>query len=180
MLYSVGELFDPDLTSWQEGMHYVYANDQHFITIAFPRLTIPEVAAIDHGPLQFALYAEDDQIILFMKLGAASGWLEMPFTIWRVSPDSRTIPEVAEPGEHATIMILMIAAENGRIAAMRFLTISVEMTAALYAGMRRQMSQPFDAQAYEQRITALRERYLTPDEFVADGQVVRIRCDGGD
>ncbi len=51
MLFHVGGLYDPNRTCWEENMQYTYAASQHFITIAFPRLTVPEVAAIEHGPL---------------------------------------------------------------------------------------------------------------------------------
>ncbi len=83
-LYTVGGLFDPDKTSWKEGTGYTYAADQHMIKLVWKRLTLAEVAAVDHGKLQFALFTEDDQIILFLKLGEVSGWSEMPYTVWRV------------------------------------------------------------------------------------------------
>ena len=180
MIYHVGGLFDQAKTSWTEGMAYNYHAGQHVITLVWPRLTVHEVAAVDQEPLQFALYAEDDQIVLFLKLGAASGYQELPFSVWLADADDRTIPAPATPGEHALMMLFLIAAENGRIAAMRCLTISAEMTDALQCAMRRQANSPFDRAAYEQRLATLRQQYPTPDDFVADTQRVRIRCHGGD
>ena len=179
-LYTVGGLFDPDKTSWKEGTEYTYAADQHMIKLVWKRLTLAEVAAVDHGKLQFALFTDDEQIILFLKLGEVSGWSEMPYTIWRVHEDDRTVPAERDPAEHAGITIFLVQAETGRIAAMRFLTISPAMTTALLMAIRHQASQPFDQAQYDARLAELRQLYPTPDAFVADTTMVRFRCNGGD
>ena len=179
-LYTIGGLFDPNRTSWEEGTEYNYAADKHVIKLVWNRLTLAEVAAVDHGPLQFALFPNKEQIILFLKLGEVSGWLEMPYTIWRVSDDDRAIPDTPDPKEHAGITIFLVQAESGRIAAMRFLTISPAMTTALLMAIRHQASLPFNQAQYDARLAELRRRYPTPDAFVADTTMVRIRCNGGE
>lgn len=179
-LYTVGSLFDPDRTSWEEGTEYNFAADQHVIKLVWKRLTLAEVAAVDHGPLQFALFTDEEQVILFLKLGEVSRWSEMPYTIWRVSEDGRTIPEIPDPAEHAGITIFLVQAETGRIAAMRFLTISPAMTMALLMAIRHQASLSFDQAHYDTRLAELRQRYPTPDAFVADTTMVCIRCNGGE
>ena len=111
-LYTIGGLFDPDRTSWEEGTEYNYAAGQHVIKLVWKQLTLSEVAAVDHGPLQFALFTEEDQIILFIKLGEVSGWSEMPYTIWRVPEEDRAVPTIPDPKEHAGITIFLVQAEN--------------------------------------------------------------------
>jgi hypothetical protein len=179
-LYTVGGLFDPGRTSLEEGTEYNFAADQHVIKLVWRRLTLAEVAAVDHDPIQFALFVEEEQIILFLKLGEVSGWSEMPYTIWRVSEDGRTIPAMPDPAEHAGITIFLVQAETGRIAAMRFLTISPAMAMALLMAIRHQASLPFDQAHYDARLAELRLRDPTPDAFVADTIMVRIRCNGGE
>ena len=179
-LYTIGGLFDPDKTSWEEGTEYNYAADQHVIKLVWKQLTLAEVADVDHGPLQFALFTEEDQIILFIKLGEVSGWSEMPYTIWRVPEEDRAVLTIPDPKEHAGITIFLVQAETGRIAAMRFLTISPTMTTALLMAIRHQASRPFDQAHYDGRLAELRRRYPTPDAFVADTAMVRFRCNGGD
>ncbi len=179
-LYTIGGLFDSDRTSWEEGTEYNYAADQHVIKLVWKRLTPSEVTAVDHGPLQFALFTDEEQIILFLKLGEVSGWSEMPYTIWRVPEDDRTIPEVSDPEEHVGITIFLVQAETGRIVAMRFLTISPAMTTALLTAIRHQASLPFNQAQYDAHLAELRRRYPTPDAFVADTTTVRIRCNGGE
>lgn len=180
-IYSVGGLFDPNTTFWGEGgIEYNFAADHHIIKIIWPRLTAAEIAAVDHGTLHFALFADDDQIILFLKLDEASGWQEMPYTIWLVHEDDRHVPDIPAPDIHAGIEIFLVQAETGRIAAMRFLTISPAMTTALLTAIRHQASQPFDRAGYDARLTHLQRMYPTPDAFVADTSLVRVRCTGGD
>lgn len=179
-LYTVGGLFDSNKTFWEEGTEYNYAADQHVVKLVWKQLTLAEVAAVDHGPLQFALFADEEQIILFLKLGKVSGWSEMPYTIWRVHEDDRIVPAEPDPKVHAAITIFLVQAETGRIAAMRFLTISPVMTTALLMAIRYQASRPFNQAYYDARLAELRQRYPTPDAFVADTTMVRIRCNGGD
>lgn len=178
--FSLGDRFDPEKTSWEVGWQYTYALNQHWITLVWNDITLPEVVAIDSGPLQFALYAEDDQILLFLKLGDASGWIEMPFTLWLVNANERTVPEPPLGNEHALLTLLLISAEMGRIVAMRALTISAEMTTALLEALRRQAALPWDPSGYDARLSAVRERYPSPELLVADHQMVHLRCNGGD
>jgi hypothetical protein len=179
-VFYVGGLFDPNTTRWEDGVEYNYAANQHIIKLIWSRLKEPEVTAVDHGPLQFALYAKDEQIILFLKLGTASHWLELPYTIWRVPVEDRTIPAPAAPDDHAAIMIILVQAETGRIAALRLLTISPAMTTTLMAAIRRQASLNFDQARYDEQLDALREHYPTPDDFVADPEQTILQCEGGD
>ena len=202
-IYAVGDLFVPGKSHWDDGAHFTMSGGQPIITLAWSDLYWCEVAAVDHGPLQFALRTEDP-LLLFVKLGAASGWQEAPFTVWRLPDEERqavvgaltakvaptssaedqaddhagvTDGSLAAP--HALCLIFLVQAETGRLAAMRACTISAEMTTALYEAILAQCAYSFDAAQYEADLAMLRGRYPLPDDLVADTAVVRYRCEAG-
>lgn len=189
--FSVGERYHPDRDSWPEVTQYnwrgVAGGGIHEVIAFFRRPTPKEVAAWKSGPSEWALYTEDDQIILLFrfrtrKLERGVGWCDAPYTIHRVPAAEQIPPELPEPPAtpddpelRAAIHAILVDAADGRIVAQRLVSVSPEFTVALHQAIRDQAAMPWDPAGYDRRLRAIMSRHQTEDLV----KLAQVRSPGG-
>ena len=119
-LYRVGDMFDPDRTSWPQGSHLWLDSDGDTRLAVF--LTNPsrrEISAVESGTPRFAWTEQDLNGFLLFKYGD-SPWNDAPFNPHRLSEPFAALP--IPRGTHSRTFTFLVHADTGRIAAMRMFT----------------------------------------------------------
>ncbi|MFG1995233.1 hypothetical protein ACGFJ7_35190 [Actinoplanes sp. NPDC048988] len=119
-LYRVGDLFDPDRTSWPQGPHlWLDADGDTRLAIFLTNPSRPEISAVESGIARFAWTEQGVNGFLLFKYGD-SPWNDAPFNTQRLGAPfgGRPMPR----GTHSRTFTFLVHADSGRIAAMRMFT----------------------------------------------------------
>lgn len=77
--------------------------------------------------------------------------------------EERRVPPSLEPGLSVPLEIVLVAADTGLVAALRICWLSHDFSRALHDAIRDQAGQPFDQDAYDAHLDAIRDRYPTAE-----------------
>lgn len=171
---AVGQPYDPAISQWPEGCHYNFDDSGHWLHYLFRNPSEAERRSIQAGQAQFGLYVNGPIIFLLHQFGEMP-WNDASYSWWRVSEESRQIPEVS--GEiHALLKVVMVDTDTGLVAAMRALTFSAPFTKRLHEAIRYQSEQPRGQALHDEIIQDVYARYPTEDLV----GMAEIFCKGGE
>ena len=88
-LYEVGKLYS-SRTKWQELAQYNYRGGEHELILFLAHSSSKEVSDLQNGISEFALYVENDLIILLYRFGQSIDWSDAPFSIHLVPPRGKS------------------------------------------------------------------------------------------
>ena len=177
-LYQIGQLYSPARTDWPEVVDYNYREGTHEIRIFLPNPSPGEIAGIQSGKCEFALYLSGSVIFLLYTIAGAVRWSDAPFSWWLVPDHERQMPN-PEPTdvERALVQIVLVDASTGVIKAMRAITWSPEFTAAIHKAIREQASRPFDRAEHDRIIAATYRKFPDSADML---NVATFRTIGGE
>jgi hypothetical protein len=175
-MLAVGQPYLPDGQKMPEGIQYNYRGGGHELLMVLKQPSNREIAAIEKGSAEFALYADAMQIIFFYRFGEALPWSDAPFTIHRVPEEERIIPaRIDGPEPHALLTVILVQQETGTVLALRATTFSPAFTVVLHTAIRTQAETPYDAATYNRQST-LYQRYSTTNALL---RLATSRTTGG-
>lgn len=177
--YEVGRPFIPGQTSWPDGTAaYNYQAGQHALTLFLGSPSHAEVADARIGKAEFGLVVEPPVLFLLYRFGRAIPWSDAPYTWHMASPERRTIPDttgLVEP--RALLSVVLVDAHTGIIRALRAVSFSPALTAALHLAIREQAEAPWVGQvAYDAALAELYRRYPSSRDLL---KLARARTPGG-
>lgn len=176
-LYRVGELYSPNRTKWDEFVEYNYRSKAHELRLFYKDPSPAEVAGIQAGKLEFALYPYRDAIFFCWRANGV--WSDSASTIHLVSPEERILPDdVGNADERGLLTIFLINASNGILEVIRVVSFSPAFTRALHAAIWKQSQMPFPGtEAYMAQVQK------TYAQFTSEQIATRLsiaQCKGGD
>lgn len=165
-------------TSYPPGPHYNFDISGHVLRIAAPRLRFREIDDVRRSPCEFAVAVHGPIVFLLYRFGRAIPWSDCPYSWWLVPPEQRQLPARYANGEpHALVTVILIESTDGIVQALRAVTISPALTAALYLAIHQQSETPWVGQdAYQRALDDVYARYPTASALLA---TARARSAGG-
>jgi len=171
---AIGQPYDPSIRKWPQGCHYNYDSSGHWLHYLFRNPSEVERSSIQAGQAQFGLYIHGPVIFLLHKFGDLL-WNDAPYNWWRVSQESRDIPEVSDE-IHALLRVVMVDTATGLVAALRALTFSAPFTRRLHEAIRSQSEHPAGQVLHDEIVNDVYGRYTTEDLV----GMAEIFCKGGE
>jgi hypothetical protein len=177
--YSVGELYNPNRTSWPQSGQFNYRCGVVELCLFYDNPGELEIASILGGNARFALVPYHDVVFLLYKFGEEVEWSDAPYSWWLV-PESQRVPPPTglTPQTRAFLHVMLINSKDGILKVLRASTLSPAFTRTLFSEIRRQMARgwPGDA-AYDRQISQANAIWPTPRAMLS-GAIARTR--GGD
>jgi hypothetical protein len=180
-LYEVGKPYHAGRKVWPETAQLHWMSGELELTVFMDRPTRHEVEAVRRGRSEFALYSEADLIVLcyrFEGKRANIPWSDASYQWHLVPPAERVMPADPAgltPESRVPLHVVLVNAIGGLIEAMRVVTLSPELTRALFAAIRSQAAAPWDREAHDRALVDL-YRTHTSDRLAA---AAPVRCQGG-
>lgn len=182
-VFRVGDVFNPNMPLWEGGM-YSHQDDMHMVLLSFRDIRLHEKQAIESGLYRFGLYVEEEVIFLLFKAEEPYGkrgiaWHDMPYSWHKVEREARTLPtpsaEIPAP-LGVMLFVFLLDASTGRIVAQNAKNASHNFTRQLHDAIWQQSHLPYNHEAFDMRVAAIRQRHPTPEELAFHAQA---KCLGG-
>lgn len=179
--YEVGKPYNPDRKIWEQSNQFLWRGALEIVSF-LDGPTAAEVEAVRSGRSEFALYDRDGLAILCFRFtlpdGSGIPWSDGAYH-YALTPEAERVvppdPRALKPEHRVPLHFTLVNATGGEIRALKVVTLSPELTRALFAAIGRQASRPFDRPTYLQSIRDLYRRH-TSDELAA---ACPIHCLGG-
>lgn len=169
---AVGEPF-LGATSLQERAEYNFHSDQHELLIALPSLSSKEIENARKNGINFALFVEQDILILLFEFVGAIPWSDAPYSWHLVKDEFRSIPEEIQPGQRVGLNIILVESTTAIVKGIRLLSLPTDFSLALNQAILNQIQRPFPDD-YDQQLQAVYSRYPTSEVLSAHAQVKAV------
>jgi hypothetical protein len=180
--YVVGELYNPDRSSWPEAVQYNLCWGRHELVMFIGSPTPSEIGAVRSGRAEFALLVEGPILFFLYSFephfaGRGIDWSEAPFS-WHLVPENqRTLPDVqSTPEARGVLRIILVDAHTGIVKALRTVNLAQEFTEQLRQAIQEQAAKAWNAEEYDQALAAAYRKYFKSIDMV---KVAAVRCTGG-
>ncbi len=166
----VGEPYDPNYSHYSEGARYLYSQGAHELTLFWTRPSSIEVEGFRAQPIDVGLYLNGPAAFLLYKIQNVCEWSDVAFNVHLV-PEPRELP-AEPPGERARLRLVLVDADDGRVAARRLVSLDRVMTQALRQAMQDQAKQPFNRLLYDAAVQETHGRFADTDAMVPAAEVI--------
>jgi hypothetical protein len=148
-----------DRTEWN------YRSGIHLVVMTYYDITRDELVDFTQGPARFAFTVEDNVIFFSYALGHTP-WSDNPYSWHKLSSEEQEAglpPEIRDEKERALINIIIVEGSTRKIAAVRQVYLSNEMTREVHQAIRCQAKRGWeDDEAHEETIERVYREYPTP------------------
>lgn len=150
-----GSPYVPTITRWPETAHFNYDPEEGLcqLTIFMPSPSIQDIGTIRRRPGRFGIGMLEGLVFVTYDWPGLKG--DAPYS-WHAAlracllPDTVPLPDI--PLEGWPIMIVLVDANTGLVAAWRMTTMSVRVSSALVAAIHDEAAVPFDPAEYVRRV----------------------------
>ena len=176
-IYRVGEQMPPE---WRAPEHdrteWNYRAGHHLVVMTYYGIRRDELLDFTLGTPRFAFTTEDNVIFLMYSLGHTP-WSDNPYTWHKLPPDEQEPglpPDITNTNQRALINIIVVEGTTRRIAALRQVYLSNEMTRLLHDAIRGQARRGWEGdEAHEETIQRVYREFPTPVSLL---QRATARC----
>jgi hypothetical protein len=154
---------EPDRIPWLEGAEYQYRLGRHALVLAIRGMTERQEAAVGRAEAEFALGVEGPLLVIGYRFGDVVPWSwTAPYNWHFMPPAERVMPAatVLTPETYArlwaTLWIILLDAEDGRVRIRRAVALRPEFTHALHGELRAQALRPFQGADADRALDRLR------------------------
>lgn len=176
----VGELYNAGHTTWPECAQFSCSGGGWELVLFLATPSGSEIGAARTGRAEFALLVRGPVLFFLYRFGApGSGipWSDAPTTIHLIAESDRKLPPApTTPEQRAVLQLMLVDAATGILRALRQLSLSHEMTEALYGATIAQAAQPWDQAGYERTVQAAYTEFPNSVEMAT---AAPVRCVGG-
>jgi hypothetical protein len=147
------------------------------LTLALPGVSDREAEAVAFGRSQFALVVKSPLILVCFRFGSGFAWSVVPYR-WHALPQSDRYVTAVEGMDSTECAVVRVCATDrtGHVRASRNTQISLFMTRAWNASVRRHAGQSCSEARHRAALGQFFRRFTTPDELLA--QAVATSVDG--
>lgn len=180
-IYRVGQQMPDDWEAPAEDrVEWNYRYGIHSITCTYFHIMPDELLAFRHEITRFAFTIADNVIFFLTRLGHVP-FSDNPYSWHKLTPEQQEAglpPEITNRIERALVIIIIIEGTTRRIAALRQVYLSNEMTRLLHNAIRQQAAQGWEGdEAHEATISRVYTEYPTQEELASSAIV---SCTGED
>lgn len=179
-IITVGKLLEEGKTAYPEMMVYQYEPAGHVLRLFIRTPSTSEIEAVTEGPARFGLFLEGDVIFILFRFDTLTGRKcligEAPYS-WHLVKGERTLPDLDfEPDIGAMLSVILINAENGRVAGLRVLAFAHKFSKRLHRAIHDQAGQPFDEANYDRQVRTAFNRRSSKDMW----RMCEVTCKAGE
>lgn len=157
MVKKVGDLFNKDITRYQEGCKFNITDFGAELLIFFNNPTQEEIKGCKQGNLNFN-FIKIDSVIYFITKIEGVAILDAPYSV-HLSKSLTKIDYPSNENQGLSLVIYLINAYNGKIEAMRLIGLSSVFSEALIEAVKEQGNEQFDIIQYERDIQNTIKKY---------------------
>jgi hypothetical protein len=162
-----------------EGGEYNYRGGVHELLLRFAKLTAQEIEDVRRGDSEFALAQAEGILFFLYRFGQAIRWSDAPYTWHLVPQEHRTDPEPpATPNTRAVLHVILLDATTGIVAGLRLVTLSPDLTRALFEAIQAQTQTTWAGwKEYDRHLAAAYRKYPSTEKLLT---VAVARTKGGE
>lgn len=142
--YVVGQPYSKTRTRWPEVVEYNYRGGEHELRAFLEKPAAGEIAAIKAGACKFGVMVVDPVIFFLYDFGDGKIDGDAPFSMHLVPASERQAPPALAPGQQVLLHVILVDATTGIIKALRVVSMSPAMSAALHEAIKHQLDDPFE------------------------------------
>jgi hypothetical protein len=164
--FKVGELFNPNKTSYPEGCHFNLDNSGANLILSYNQPTNTELHNFKLGKLKIGIYTHHhkdyNHIFLLFKFGTEN-WIDTPYSFHlslQAQPDFILNP-INDNTTGYSLIIFLIDSTSGILKTMRLVTIPNVISQELYNQIQLQRVQIFDKLQYDKMLNNIYNKYST-------------------
>ncbi len=129
---------------------------------------MPEVEVIRRGELELALFLEGAiTLVVLHRFPALYDWADTPYNFHQDAAPGHGPPLGLPRGQGARLLVTLVNANTGRVAALRRVVLAPGFSQALQACLQAQAHYAFDSRTFDRAVDALYHRYPTPTHLAA-------------
>jgi hypothetical protein len=166
--FEVGQLYNPRIRRWPEGMEYAYRGGHHELVLFWESPPAGEIEAVRKGRLDLSVLESGPVILVLFRIAGACDWSEAPFSWHRVPLGQRVSPPTPSREERALLEIFLVDATTGLLQAIRVVTLTPGQTSYLHGAIQRQAVYDAEPPTYDKELDRLRS--YTPRELAQRGE----------
>ncbi len=167
-LRRIGDLYHPAESRWPPGHAYYYDLDSHHLDLFRSQLIALEGEVIQQGELELALFLEDvTTLVVLHRFPVLYNWADTPYNFHLDAAAGHRPPPILLPGQSARLLVTLVNADTGRVAALRQVVLAPGFSQALHARLQAQARYAFDSSTFDREVAALYRRYPTPTHLAA-------------
>lgn len=139
----------PDVHGYEEGVHYNYTPAGHALIISVKEPSLSEANAVQRGEAWFALVQREAALFILLKVGDLP-WKMTHYNWWINAPVMRPDPweDMDRLNGGIALGLCLVNALDGRIAALRRVRLSLELSVMFVQLVQAQMRPRFDPWRY--------------------------------
>ena len=154
-----------------EGPRYNFQYNHHTLDIFLDSPTPEEVQAFRTTPCRMGFWMDAPVLWIIFRLEGME-WADAPYTPYLVEPDGRTFPALENEESRCPLVMTMNDALDGTVQAIRFITMSPEMTRNIHQAVRSMLEQPGDLEHYYARVADTYRQYPSTADMVGNADMV--------
>lgn len=155
----VGQLFEPSVTHYNEGVKFDFTQGGPILLIFFEHPTAKEVESIRSGKFTMKFYDTDNIIFMFFKFGSLN-WMDAPYTVHLSQPFGFS-KELKQENIGFGLQIYLVDAATGILKVIRLIGLGHEFSSLLRDAILKQKETPFNRGVYMFKLNELCKRYST-------------------
>lgn len=155
----------------KNGVHFHLDKGRVDLTIFLERPAKEEMDSYRKGQAEFGLFVHGPVIFFLSKFGALP-WGDAPYSIRRVPLQQRGLPSGYEPGKRFGLHVMLVDSGTNTIQALRFTTLSPELSELLAKEVVKQMHTPLPLDAYDRAISKAYALYPTAESMKEHALIV--------
>lgn len=172
MLTSLNEPHPLNVRAMDEGLQLLAGGAAYELLYNVDAPSDTELAALNTGPLEFALVDQPGVLLLAMRAAPEVPWGDAPLNPH--APDGRlTPPQIPQAGQRTPGRLTVTDHRTGLVRVIRSFTFTPEFSLALAEGVRLHAGAPYPGErGYERLLNSLYALYPTAETLVG-GAVAR-------
>lgn len=170
---------EPEIpAAWSESARHTYREAGHELILAHRTVTEREAHAVGFGTASFALVVEPPVLILCYQFGEAIPWSVAPYRWHLLPPAERFVTpfESIDSADRAIVRVSLVDERSGRLRARRNVPLSLTITRAWNAFVRRHASRSCSTPRYNAALSQFFRRFPTTEELL--GYAIATSSDG--
>lgn len=182
--YAIGQPYGGESQRWAQSPHLTISRGVE-LAVFLSDPSDEERAAVTAGPADFAWVAGEHFALLAFQFAGPDGepgirWSDCPYTP-HLATDAAP-PDAAGTGRVQPVLVVLVDADDGRIAALRMLTWPSRFVDAVAVTVARLARNAVDVTVHDAALEGLYARYPRPEVLVrerADLMCIAGRCAPG-
>ncbi len=147
----VGQPFMGPRRPLPEGVQLSLSGDTPELHLILSGLTPPELEAITRGQAEFGLYEQEGLLFFLYRFLGAIPWSDTPYSLAREEAVRSVQLQPLGQATRAVLTVILVSSEDAVVRGLRQVTLSPEVTRALWGAVEAQRNAPEAANDEDER-----------------------------